>query len=118
MTTIVHHVNVCAPHGGSEGVAVFFEDVFGFSRIARPDTGRVGVWLSVGADGGEVHVSERDADPHPDQHVAFLVDDIDGVRSRAEARSAIVRDEGEQRFFVRDPAGNLVEVLGAADAAR
>jgi glyoxylase I family protein len=116
MAVVVHHVNVCTPKGGSAAVAAFYGEVFGLEPLPRPDTGRTGAWLGSGAM--ELHLSERDGGPHPDQHFALLVDDIAAVRVAAEGRDAIVRDEGEQRFFVRDPAGNLVEVLGDADAAR
>ncbi|MBA2283517.1 MAG: VOC family protein [Acidimicrobiia bacterium] len=116
MAVAVHHVNLCTPPGASGAVAAFYRDVFGFAPLDRPDTGRVGAWL--GAGGAELHLSERHGDAHPDQHVAFLVDDIAAVRTAAEERGAVVRAESDQRFFLRDPAGNLVEVLGTPDAAQ
>ena len=97
-------------------MAGFYAEVLGFAPIDRPDSGRVGAWLAAGAT--ELHLSERPGAPHPDQHVAFLVDDVAAVRDRAGARDAIVRDLGPDRLFLRDPAGNLVEVLGHPDAAR
>lgn len=97
-------------------MADFYREVFGFSVLPRPDTGRTGVWLRTGST--ELHLSERGGGPHPDQHVALLVDDIASIRAAADERGAVERIDSEQRFFLRDPAGNLVEVLGDADAAR
>jgi catechol-2,3-dioxygenase len=109
----VHHVNLVVPPGRSGEVASFYEDVLGLSRIARPDTGRAGVWLEAGAT--QVHLSERDGASHPDSHVAFVVD-LAAVRPALEAAGAPF-DPGEDVFatggrgFTRDPAGNRVELI-------
>ncbi len=115
MSVRVSHVNLPVPHGRSEAVARFFIDVLGFEAAPRPDTGRQGVWLDVG-DGTQVHLSERDGQPHPDQHVAFVVDDFDGIHERAVAAGAPWTDRGTGRSVLRDPAGNLIELF-TPDAA-
>ena len=106
----VSHVNLPVPHGTSAAVADFYVDVFGFARAVRPDTGRAGAWLDVG-DGTQVHLSERDGAPHPDQHVAFVVEQFDEVAARAAAADVEWADRGPGRAVLRDPAGNLVEVF-------
>jgi glyoxylase I family protein len=111
----VTHVNLPVPHGTSGTVADFYRDVFGFERAARPDTGRTGAWLDVG-DGTQVHLSERDGHAHPDQHVAFVVEDLDGLAARAAAAGVEWTTRGAGRAVLRDPAGNLVEVF-SPDAA-
>lgn len=102
------HVNLPVPPGRSDAVAAFYTDVLGLHRAPRPDTGRAGVWLDVG-DGTQVHLSERAGAAHPDQHVAFVVDDLASIRERAVG--AEWTDRGEWRAVVRDPAGNLVELF-------
>jgi catechol 2,3-dioxygenase-like lactoylglutathione lyase family enzyme len=111
----VSHVNLPVPHGRSAEVAGFFVQVLGFAVAPRPETGRVGVWLDVG-DGTQVHLSERDGSAHPDQHVAFVVDDLGAVQQRAASMDAPWSDRGPGRATVRDPAGNLVELF-TPDAA-
>jgi catechol 2,3-dioxygenase-like lactoylglutathione lyase family enzyme len=106
----VTHVNLPVPHGASGEVADFYVRVLGLTRAARPDTGRAGVWLDVG-DGTQIHLSERDGSPHPDQHVAFVVDDLEGLRARAALEPAEWTERGPGRAVLRDPAGNLVEVF-------
>ncbi len=111
---VVHHVNLVVPPGRSEQIANFYCDVLGLERIARPETGRSGVWLD--ADGVQVHLSERDGDPHPDAHVAFVVDDLAAVRERLIAAGAEF-EPGDDVFgtggrgFSRDPAGNRIELI-------
>jgi catechol 2,3-dioxygenase-like lactoylglutathione lyase family enzyme len=86
--------------------------VLGFTLAERPDSAVGGAWLAVG-DGTQVHLSEREGSAHPDQHVAFVVDDFDAVQRRASAARAPWTDRGEGRAVVRDPAGNLVELFVA-----
>jgi catechol 2,3-dioxygenase-like lactoylglutathione lyase family enzyme len=106
----VTHVNLPVPHGASGPVADFYVRVFGFARAARPDTGRAGAWLDVG-DGTQVHLSEHEGAAHPDQHVAFVVDDFEGLAARAAVEAAGWTPRGPGRAVLRDPAGNLVEVF-------
>ena len=106
----VHHVNLPVPPGRSGEVADFWQAVLGAERIARPDTGRAGAWLDV-PGALQVHLSEREGAAHADQHVAFVVDDLEGHRARAEAAGAPWDDRGPGRAALRDPAGNLVELF-------
>lgn len=107
----VSHVNLPVPHGASAAVADFYVEVLGFTRSpARPDTGRAGAWLDVG-DGTQVHLSERDGQAHPDQHVAFVVEGFTALAGRAAAAGVEWTDRGPGRAVLRDPAGNLVEVF-------
>jgi len=74
----LHHVNVTVPPGRSQPIAAFYCDVLGFKPISRPENERAGVWLEM-QDGTQLHLSERDGAPHPDQHFAVMVDDLNAV---------------------------------------
>jgi catechol 2,3-dioxygenase-like lactoylglutathione lyase family enzyme len=104
------HVNLPVPAGDTDAVARFYVEVLGFALAPRPESGRTGAWLDVG-DGTQVHLTERPGSAHPDQHVAFVVDDFDGTRARAEAAGSEWVARGDGRAVVRDPAGNLVELF-------
>ena len=108
--TRVHHVNVVVPVGEVDESLRFYEEVFGFVRIPKADdAGPGGAWLEVD-EATQLHLSERDGAPHADPHVAYLVDDFDGVRTRAVERGAPWEDQ-PGRAFTRDPAGNRIEVV-------
>jgi catechol 2,3-dioxygenase-like lactoylglutathione lyase family enzyme len=111
----VTHVNLPVPHGTSSAVADFYVRVFGFASAARPDTGRAGAWLDVG-DGTQIHLSEREGAPHPDQHVAFVVEDFDALAGRAAAEAVEWTGRGPGRAVLRDPGGNLIEVFSPSAA--
>ena len=113
----LHHVNLTVPPGRSKPIAAFYCDVLGFVLIPRPENERPGAWLEM-QDGTQLHLSERDGAPHPDQHFAVMVDDLDAVRARLIEAGATfhlaedVFDTGG-RGFVYDPAGNRVELIAS-----
>ena len=114
----LHHVNLTVPPGRSKPIAAFYCDVLGFVPITRPDNERAGVWLEM-QDGTQLHLSEREGSPHPDQHFAVMVDDLAVVRERLNDAGAVFHPaedvfETGGRGFVYDPAGNRIELIATA----
>jgi hypothetical protein len=115
------HVNVTVPPSGTDAVAAFYADAFGFVRIPKPPGGRhEGAWLQMTRT-VQLHLSEHDAPPNPQAHFAIRVADLAGTRSTLEALDApceSLADRGRgARFLARDPAGNGIEVCAATDGA-
>jgi catechol 2,3-dioxygenase-like lactoylglutathione lyase family enzyme len=111
----LHHVNVTVPPGRSAPIAAFYRDVLGLVSISRPDNERAGAWLEMD-DGTQLHLSEREGSPHPDQHFAVMVDDLSAVRVRlgeAGAAFTVAEDVFKTggRGFTYDPAGNRIELI-------
>ena len=125
------HVSIVA--ADLEESVGFYESVFGMERIPTPAFDERIQWLECG--GRQLHVVERDDDPPAFNHHALHVDDFEAVyqaiRERTDAEvealpqieTAFVDGEppvyvlpsGEVQCYIRDPAGNLVEV-NAPDA--
>jgi catechol 2,3-dioxygenase-like lactoylglutathione lyase family enzyme len=120
MTTI-HHVNVAVDDLAA--ATVFYRDVIGLDPAATPDLGFPAQFFSVGS-GQELHVNELD-DLHPNgTHFCLRLDDFASVVGRAEAAGVIDVDSwgrasrigtGVIQLFVRDPAGNLIELNSQPD---
>ncbi|MEY2449340.1 MAG: hypothetical protein QOH79_2816 [Acidimicrobiaceae bacterium] len=113
--TKLHHVNITVPPGRSQPIAAFYRDVLGFQGISRPDGERAGVWLEMD-DGTQLHLSEREGAPHPDQHFAVMVDDLSAVRVRLGEVGAAFQTADDVfktggRGFTYDPAGNRIELI-------
>ncbi|HEU5033143.1 MAG TPA: VOC family protein [Mycobacteriales bacterium] len=115
----LHHVNVVVPPGGTESVLSFYVDVLGLERVAKPTEGvaESGAWFDID-DSSQVHISERDGQPHPQAHFALVVDDFEAVLARVAAAGAPWQEQadifGGRRGFTRDPAGNRIELLQRA----
>lgn len=113
--TGIDHVQLTVPRALEAEALQFYRTVLGLREIEKPEElkARGGAWFQVGAT--QFHVGV-DPDPWPKskRHVCFLVPDIAKARAAAVAKGAVIEEEGEaeglKRFFVRDPAGNRIEI--------
>jgi catechol 2,3-dioxygenase-like lactoylglutathione lyase family enzyme len=112
----INHVSVNAVDL-QESVA-FYVDLLGAEPIATPNFGIPVQWLALG--GTQLHLFERDLTPTSHHHLGITVDDLEPVYRAAERRGAfddrafgnrLVELPGDVvQLYVRDPAGNLVEI--------
>lgn len=114
--TAINHVSISAPD--LEASVRFYTEVFGMERVAAPRFAGVMVaWLRVGEQ--QLHLLQRDEPPRY-QHFGFDVDDFEAAYVRL--KELEIRDQttflsgvielpgGEAQMYLRDPAGNLVEI--------
>jgi catechol 2,3-dioxygenase-like lactoylglutathione lyase family enzyme len=115
MAATLNHVSISAPD--IEASARFYEEVFGLERVPAPNFGYPVVWLRAGDL--QVHLFQRDVEAPPRHHFALTVDDFEAVYRKAEQLTAFDRamgrriaelPDGTVQVYLRDPAGNLVEV--------
>jgi len=96
----------------------FYVDLFGAEPIPTPNFGLPVQWLALGRT--QLHLFERDLRPTSHHHFAITVDELEPVYRAAERRGAfdrvafgnhLVELPGDiVQLYVRDPAGNLVEI--------
>lgn len=114
--TAINHVSISVPD--LEASVRFYTEVFGMERVATPRFAGVTVaWLRVGAQ--QLHLLER-GEPPRYQHFGIDVDDFEAayvrlkeleIRDQTTFLSGVVElPGGEAQMYLRDPAGNLVEV--------
>jgi catechol 2,3-dioxygenase-like lactoylglutathione lyase family enzyme len=114
--TRINHVSVNAVD--LEESTEFYVDLLGAERIATPNFGLPVQWLALGNT--QLHLFERDLTPSSHHHFGVTVDDLEPVYRAAERRGAFDRDAFRNhlvelpgdvvQLYVRDPAGNLMEV--------
>jgi catechol 2,3-dioxygenase-like lactoylglutathione lyase family enzyme len=109
----VGHVNLSIDD--VDAARAFYGELLGLAQAPRPpDAGRPGCWFSLGDV--ELHLSlEAEADNESSRrHVAFEVADLEALRARFEVAGLDIEPgrtvKGVERFFVRDPAGNRLEM--------
>jgi len=96
----------------------FYIDLLGAEPIATPNFGIRVQWMALGRT--QLHLFERDLTPTSHHHLGITVDDVEPVYRAAERRNAfddkafgnrLVELPGDVvQLYVRDPAGNLVEI--------
>ena len=96
----------------------FYVDVLGMRRVPSPDFAQRVEWLQLGDQQLHLFLSEEPAPNY--HHIGLDVDDFEAAYSVALERGLFDRDawspnvrvlnDGAVQMYLRDPAGNLVEV--------
>jgi catechol 2,3-dioxygenase-like lactoylglutathione lyase family enzyme len=116
MVTALHHVNVTVPAELEAATKHFYGSVLGLTQVAKPAAARqIGAWYQIGDN--QLHLSVEEADgQQSSRHVCFTVSDL--AQAEQDFRAAgveIIADPrplpGTERFYVRDPGGNQLEIV-------
>jgi catechol 2,3-dioxygenase-like lactoylglutathione lyase family enzyme len=128
----VDHLNVQVPPEKEEEAKRFYGELLGLKRLKKPDSlGPAGQhfcisedpWyeLHLGVARGTTAEDASNVNKNLRNHLGFQVDDLAAARKRfedagveideAEAAYSEERDFHQDRFFVRDPGGNRLEIL-------
>ena len=113
--TGIDHVQLTAPRALEAPTLEFYRNVLGLPELEKPVElrARGGAWFQAGKI--QLHIG-IDPDPWPKskRHVCFLVPDLAKARAAAASKGAAIEEESEaeglKRFFLRDPAGNRIEI--------
>lgn len=106
-----------------ERAVEFYRDQLGLELLPAFDLDFPAQWFKIDED-QQLHLLEWEDTPSFRGHVCFQVDDFNAIFDRMKALDAIdVRPwgkvrrlpDGAMQMFVRDPAGNLVEITCAPD---
>jgi catechol 2,3-dioxygenase-like lactoylglutathione lyase family enzyme len=123
----IDHVQITVPRERESDALFFYREVLALEERPKPEPLRKkgGAWFVVGAMELHVSIDGTSVEEHQasKRHFGLLVCGLDAWRARLEAAGyAVLEDrepiEGIERFFVRDPGGNRVEIAErAGDAA-
>jgi catechol 2,3-dioxygenase-like lactoylglutathione lyase family enzyme len=117
MSSRINHVSVHATD--LEESVDFYVDLLGAEPIATPNFGMPVQWLALGRT--QLHIFVREgAAPPSYHHLGITVDELEPVYRVAERRDAFERKAFAShlielpgdvvQLYVRDPAGNLIEI--------
>ena len=113
--TALDHVNIAVPRAKEAEVLRFYREVLALLEIPKPPElrARGGAWFEVG--NAQLHISLEDVEtPLSRRHVCLLVENLDAARQVMARHKMPIEEggtaEGLSRFFVRDPAGNRLEI--------
>jgi lactoylglutathione lyase len=114
--TRFNHVSIHADD--LEESARFYEQLFGMERLPTPDFGHPVLWLRLGEQ--QLHLFLRETPAPRYHHIGIDVDDFEAVYRKARELGLLDADsmgppirelpDGAVQMYLRDPAGNLVEV--------
>ena len=112
----INHVSVVA--FDLEESKRFYVDELGLEPLPTPDFGWPVIWLRAGER--QVHLFERPGQPPSHAHFGLEIDDFMSVYRRMKELGALDHEsfgnsmyelpDGGVQMYVRDPAGNLIEL--------
>ena len=117
--TAIDHVQVSVPRAKEAEVLAFYREVLGLTEIPKPEElrARGGAWFQTGNLQCHIGVDpDHDGPPPPrsKRHVCFLVADLAAAKAAMLDKGVTIEEEsvaeGLARFFIRDPAGNRIEI--------
>jgi catechol 2,3-dioxygenase-like lactoylglutathione lyase family enzyme len=110
------HIQVVVPPALEAAAKRFYGELLGLRALAKPPGPRQGegAWYDAGAV--QLHLALEAFDPAASRpkrpHLGFVVADL-AAAEHALAAGGVAIDRDGARFFVRDPAGNRIEVIQA-----
>jgi catechol 2,3-dioxygenase-like lactoylglutathione lyase family enzyme len=111
----IDHVQIAVPRALEEECLRFYRKTLGLAEIEKPEElkPRGGAWFQL--PNLQMHVGvDPEASPKSKRHVCFLVSDLAAARASIVAGGVTIEEEsvaeGLRRFFIRDPAGNRIEI--------
>jgi catechol 2,3-dioxygenase-like lactoylglutathione lyase family enzyme len=117
MVTQLHHVNVTVPPELEAVTKEFYSAVLGLRQVPKPAAARQsGAWYQIGDTQLHLSVEDEPLSSLSSRHICFAVSDLataeksfrdSGVEIIPDARPA----PGTERFYVRDPGGNQLEIV-------
>lgn len=115
----LQHTSVPMPPGGDDRARAFYGGMLGMREIPKPAglAAMTVVWFAANDDGDEVHVFQEPnmQSNSAAQHLCLEVDDLAAFQSRLHAAGYETRRpetiHNRPRLFVRDPFGNLIELV-------
>jgi catechol 2,3-dioxygenase-like lactoylglutathione lyase family enzyme len=116
MVTQLHHVNVTVPAELEQAAKDFYGIVLGLNQVPKPAAARQnGAWYQISDN--QLHLSvEEETNDLSSRHVCFQVSDLaEAEKKFRDAGVEVISDPrpvpGTSRFYVRDPAGNQLEIV-------
>jgi catechol 2,3-dioxygenase-like lactoylglutathione lyase family enzyme len=112
----IDHVQAAMPAGEEARARAFYSDLLGLTEQPKPPelAKRGGCWFET--SNVKVHLGvETPFIPAKKAHIAFRVDDVQALATRARAEGFEVVDDdelpGHARIYIYDPFGNRLEFL-------
>jgi catechol 2,3-dioxygenase-like lactoylglutathione lyase family enzyme len=111
----IDHIQIAVPKALEDQCLTFYREIFALPELVKPVElrARGGAWFQVGTV--QMHIGvDPDASPKSKRHICFLTGDLQRARAFIVERGVTIDEEsvaeGLSRFFIRDPAGNRIEI--------
>ncbi len=112
----IDHIQIAVPKALEEECLSFYRTVLALPEVEKPAPlkARGGAWFQVSPT-TQMHVGiDPETSPKSKRHICFLVGDLAAAKASVQSHRVTIEEEsaaeGLTRFFIRDPAGNRIEI--------
>ncbi|MBR8840403.1 MAG: VOC family protein [Stigonema ocellatum SAG 48.90 = DSM 106950] len=116
----IDHIQVTSSPEAEDEMLFFYNKVLGLTEIPKPEETKAdgGAWYVLGNIQIHVTTEKNPSNAASRRHICYLVRDLQAFQEHLEAHGVeIISDRlpipGRNRFFLRDPAGNRIEIAQA-----
>ena len=113
----IDHIQVTSSPEAEDAMLFFYGKVLGLTEIPKPETIKAngGAWYVLGNIQIHVSTEQKPDNAASRRHICYLVSDFQAFQEHLQAHNVeIIPDQppipGHARFFLRDPAGNRIEI--------
>jgi catechol 2,3-dioxygenase-like lactoylglutathione lyase family enzyme len=119
----IDHIQITSLPEEEDAMRFFYSTILGLTELVKPETLRAngGAWYNLGDI--QLHIStEKNADNAASRrHICFRVRDLKAFQQHLKVRAIeIIPDlqplAGCDRFYLRDPGGNRIEIAAFTQA--
>ena len=114
----IDHVQVTAPPELEDAVLFLYGKVLGLQEVIKPENlkGNGGVWYALRDIQIHVSTEKQPNNQASRRHICFRVRDLNSFEEYLKAHGVeIISDQnpipGWNRFYIRDPGGNRIEII-------
>ena len=116
----IDHIQVASSPEAEDAMVFFYSKVLGLTEIPKPETIKAngGAWYVLGNIQIHISTEQNPNNTASRRHICYLVNDLQAFQKHLQAHGVeIILDQqpirGRDRFFLRDPAGNRIEIAEA-----
>ncbi|QMS86559.1 VOC family protein [Nostoc edaphicum CCNP1411] len=112
----IDHIQVTSPPEVENAMLFFYNQVLGLSEITKPDAfqGNGGAWYLLGNIQIHIGIEKQANNEISRRHICFRVHNLESFAKHIQSHGVeIISDRplsGYNRFFIRDPGGNRIEI--------
>jgi catechol 2,3-dioxygenase-like lactoylglutathione lyase family enzyme len=113
----IDHIQIASSPDAEDKMLFFYSNILGLTEISKPDNLKVngGAWYLLGNIQLHISIEKVTNNETSKRHICFRVHDLNTLERRLKEHLVeIIPDQnpipGWNRFFIRDPGGNRVEL--------